>query len=405
MSKIIDKFSAADPTLGYLYQIRCALLWSLQRLKESPSFETSIETLDDVTFDEHGSPAELLQTKLHKNKTGNLTDGSPDIWKTFRIWLTELEEKAITGDTELYLVTTESAPPQSIASYLKKDESMRDVDLALSLLESTAQTSTNKTNALAYKKFLEKSKSQRREFLNNIFVLDGSPDISDLDDLLIKEVFHAVDRSNEEAFLNYLEGWWFGRVIKQLRNIDNNDRILSEELEAKMADLRDSFKQDNLPISDDLKHYELDDATVKAYEGLPFVQQVELATSHSRRIAAAIRDYYRAFEQRSRWQREELLFIGDLSNYEKLLFEEWELIFSGIEDELNRDASEQEKAEAARAVLKWAESGDITARIKPGVTDPFIARGSLHILANDIRIGWHPEFRHRFSHLLGGVGK
>lgn len=396
-----DQFSAADSALGYLYQVRCALLWSLRRLKESIAFETSIETLDDVTFENKGTPVELLQTKLHKNKGANLTDASTDIWKTIRIWLAELDSGEITDNTDLYIVTTENAAPGTVAAYLKNEG--RDTGAALRLLETTAQTSSNATNVKAYKAFLNKSPDDRVKFIERVFILDSSPGIEDLSDLLKKELFHAVDRDHHEAFLNYLEGWWFGRTIKQLKSIGSGDRILSEELESQMADLRESFRQESLPIAYDLKSYELDTETAEAHAGLPFIQQIELATTNSKRIAAAIRDYYRAFEQRSRWQREELLFVGDLSNYEKALSEEWELIFAETEDELNRDASEAEKQEAARTVLKWAETGPISARIRPGVADPFITRGSLHILANDMKIGWHPEFRERLAHLFGGA--
>lgn len=403
MADTTSKFSAVDPALGYLYQVRCALLWSLQKLKESPSFEASIETLDDVTFESHGIPTDLLQTKLHKNRGANLTDASPDIWKTLRIWLAAAESGQVTPGTSLYLVTTENAAPGTIAAYLKADG--RDVDAALSLLEATAQTSTNATNTASYRAFLKASPEAKSAVIGKVVVVDGSPDIADLDNLLRLELFHAVDREHHEIFLSYLEGWWFRRSVTQLSNSHLEDRILSEELEAEMADLRDRFKQDSLPISDDLKNYELDDETVKAHEGLPFVQQVELATENSKRIAAAIRDYYRAFEQRSRWQREELLFVGDLEVYEKNLFEEWELVFAEIEDDLGRNPDEEEKLEAARIVLKWAETGTVTAKIKPGVTDPFITRGSLHILSNDLKIGWHPEFRDRLSHLLSGVDK
>jgi hypothetical protein len=45
-----NKFSAADSALGYLYQVRVALLWSLRRLKTENDFTVSLETLDDVSF-------------------------------------------------------------------------------------------------------------------------------------------------------------------------------------------------------------------------------------------------------------------------------------------------------------------------------------------------------------------
>jgi hypothetical protein len=41
-------FSAADSALGYLYQVRVALLWSLRRARAGADFVVSLETLDDV---------------------------------------------------------------------------------------------------------------------------------------------------------------------------------------------------------------------------------------------------------------------------------------------------------------------------------------------------------------------
>ena len=401
MPENIDQFSAADPALGYLYQVRCALLWSLQRLKEEATFETSIETLDDVAFEANGTPIELLQTKHHKNSGANLTDASPDLWKTIRIWIAAMDAGEITNETVLYLVTTENAAPGTIAENLKSGT--RNLDAALQRLEATAQTSMNQTNEAAYAAFLGKNPDERRSFIERIFVVDSAPDISDLDNLLRKEIFHAAGRSHLDIFLTYLEGWWFRRAVMQLKRIETKDRILSDELELQMAELRDQFKQDSLPISDDLLNYELPDETAEAHQGFPFVHQVELATDNTKRIAAAIRDYYRAFEQRSRWQRQDLLFVGDLTVYEKALIEEWELIFAAIEDKIGSDAAEGVMRSAAQEVLSWAEIGPVKARIKPGVTDSFMTRGSLHILANDLKIGWHPKFQERLQHLLEGV--
>jgi hypothetical protein len=63
----ISQFSASEASLGYLYQVRSALLWALRRLKTEPEFLVSIETLNDVTFETTGGdPTELLQTKHHQ---------------------------------------------------------------------------------------------------------------------------------------------------------------------------------------------------------------------------------------------------------------------------------------------------------------------------------------------------
>lgn len=395
-----EQFSAADSALGYLYQVRCALLWSLQRLPSEPIFEVSMETLDDVTFEKAGAPQELLQTKHHKNRNGNLTDASPDLWKTLRIWIAALDAGKITRNTMLYLFTTENASPGSIASNLKS--SGRDTEAALQRLEKTAKTSINPQNTKAYQVYLNKNAAERKAIVERIFIVDSVPDICDLDQLLKEAVFYAISREHQNTFIEYLEGWWFRRSIDQLKNIDMGNRISSEELEAQMSDLREQFRRECLPISHDLLNYELDDETASSHSDFPFVQQIKLATDHTKRIASAIQDYYRAFQQRSRWQRQDLLFVGDLKVYEKRLVEEWELLFSAIEDRLNEQATEAEKKAAAQEVLFWAESGTVRTRIKPDVSEPFITRGSLHILSNEMRIGWHPEFRTRLQNLMGG---
>ena len=398
MSEDTDRFSAADSALGYLYQVRCALLWSLQRLPGEPAFETSIETLDDVTFETDGTARELLQTKLHKNRGANLTDASPDLWKTLRLWIAALDAGHINTETVFYLVTTENADSATIAGHLKPSD--RDTESALQKLEQTAQTSTNQTNSTAYQAYLGKTPQERKSLIERVFVIDGAPNVADLDQSLKTEVFHASSREHQDAFLEYLEGWWFRRALQQLQNIDGGDRIFSEELEAQMADLRDQFRRDSLPIADDLLNYKLDDETAEFHRDFRFVQQIRLATSHMTRIASAIQDYYRAFEQRSRWQRQDLLFVGDLKIYEKKLMEEWKLLFAAVEDQLGEEPTDNDKKVAAKKVLFWAESGDVKARIKKGVSEPFITRGSLHILADELRIGWHPEFRKRLQHLM-----
>ena len=398
MSSTANQFSASDSALGYLYQARLGLLWALKRLKDSSDFLVSLETIDDVTFESNGRPDELLQTKHHLTRPAALTDASPDLWKSLRVWFEGASAKTIPSQTHLYLVTTSAVGVGSAAAKLRQDD--RDVASALATLETTAQTSGSQENAPAYAAFLAASVSERRTILERVVILDRTPTIGTLNDELKAELFWATERRHQDAFLQYLEGWWFRRVVTQLARINIGDRILGGELESQMSDLREQFKQDALPIADDLLNFSPDDAAIAAHEDSVFVRQLELAKAGKRRVAAAVRDYYRAFEQRSRWLRHDLLMVGDLHTYERRLAQEWELVFEAVRDELGDSAADQAKEAAARKVLEWAERTCIP--IRPAVTEPFVSRGSLHILADDLRVGWHAEFRDRLAHLLDG---
>lgn len=398
-----SKFAAVDANLGYLYQVRCALLWTLKRLRSETAFLVSVETLDDVTFERAGGePTDLLQTKHHRRGAASLTDASVDLWKTLRIWFEGRHRSAIPATAALFLVTTAACAKDSAASCLRHND--RNVELARDRLGAAARSSTAAANATGYKAFLAASPAMQLSILEQVFVVDSAPSIADLDAELREQIFWVASRENHAAFLERLEGWWLRRVLKQLTDPTSTNRIGAVEVEAEMTDLREQFRQGKLPIDEDLQLFDLDDATAAAHQKDTFVLQLNIIKAGKQRIAAAIRDYYRAFEQRSRWMRHRLVLHAELGKYEKRLLEEWELIFAGVRDELGAVATDDAKERAARSVLLWAERATIPIR---DVTEPFITRGSLHMLADDGKLGWHPEFREpafrdRLAALLGG---
>lgn len=388
-----NKFAAADSALGYLYQCRLALLSALRRVRTGEEFTLALETLDDVVFETAGNPPELLQTKHRRTRAANLTDASTDLWKTFRIWSEGLANGTIPLGASLYLATTSLAGEDSAARHLRV--SGRDTSAALVRLRSTAQSSTNRSNQEAYRAFLSLKDEQQRLLIESVYVLDASPTIDELDSCLRAEVRFAVERQHLDSFLSRLEGWWLRRAIRHLLDRDKTGRVLSQEFEAQMDDLREQFKRESLPIDEDILAAEVNTA---AYLDTIFVQQLRLIDIGAQRVLTAIREYYRAYEHRSRWLREDLLLVGELDRYERRLVEEWELVFERMKDDLGAPAAEEAKQQAARDVYKWVETTVFP--IRPNVTEPFVTRGSYQILSDRLRIGWHPEFMDRLQHLL-----
>jgi len=85
MAKNNHPFYASASILGYIYQCRYALHEALHKLRKSEEFAVSIETLDDVVFEKDGEASDLIQTKHHVKQSADLTDASPDLWKSIRI--------------------------------------------------------------------------------------------------------------------------------------------------------------------------------------------------------------------------------------------------------------------------------------------------------------------------------
>ena len=386
--------SAASSALGYLYQCRYALLESLKRLRKDQEFLVSIETLDDVVFEEVGEPPELLQTKHHLNNPGDLTDSSSDLWKTIRIWCEAITADSLPKGSLFFLITTAQTVYGSAAYYLKPNAS-RNPESAVQRLNSTAESSTSQANALAYGAYRLLNDEQKRQLIESVFVVDGAPNIHDLDAELKEVVYFAVEQRFLDSFLQRLEGWWYRLAVKHLIDSDAKP-IMSEELNSEMISLREQFKQESLPIDEDIMRASVD---ASGYQDRLFVQQLRLIEIGNPRIFHAIRNYFRAFEQRSRWVREDLLLVGELDHYEEQLVEEWDILFQQMRDELGDIATEAAKKASAQTLYKWVETG-ILPQIRSNVTEPSIARGSYQILSDAKHVGWHLEFRERLQQLF-----
>lgn len=388
----ISKYSASAPLLGYLYQCRLALLETLKRLKDSPDINVSIETLDDVVFETEGSAIEVIQVKHHISRKAQLTDASPDLWKTIRIWCDLFSEGLVEEDSVFYLMTTEKSAENSAARCLSIE--CRNIEEAEKILLQTCQTSTNQSNKEGYQKYISLNSNQRRELLSKVYVLDSIPLSNELDAILNKELWGHCDRQYAVQFLQYLEGWWFQKIVSGLdgsKAVEVN--ITGVEVDAQLASLREQFKFDSLPIHQDIVST---NPNVELFKDWLFAKQLRLINISESRVHRAVKNYYKAFEQRSRWVRESLLVDNDLELYDDKLIEEWEIRFDQAKDSLPKNPEEGDHITSGKGVFGWAEA-EAQIPIRSSCQELFITRGTYQILSNDLRVGWHPEYKTRLT--------
>lgn len=389
-------FSAKDPLKGYLYQCRYTLYQSLCKMYEGKIFNISIETLDDVVFENNGDAKEILQIKYKIKGKSDLTNASISIWKTIRIWchLIKENEKRY-SNSKFFLITTGEIPDKCAAFYLKQNE-LRDIIKAVDILTTTANSSKYKKNESAYKEFESLTYKQKIQLFKNVILIDSAPTLNDLDLEIRKELYFAAKESFLDSFMARIEGWWFTRVIKHLNA--SNDSICSLEIRSKLDILREQFKEDNLPIDTDIIDFDIQQ---EMYNDYTFVKQLDLINISSKRVFIAIKNYYRAFEHRSRWVREGLITPEKLDRYEDQLVEEWEVCFERIKEKIGVDITEEQKVYFAKALYEWVET-DAIIPLRPAITEPFVTRGSYHILSDEVRVGWHPDFEDRLKKLITG---
>ncbi|KZD08741.1 ABC-three component system protein [Oceanibaculum pacificum] len=388
------KFSAAPSAAGYLYQARLALALCLKYVNVDVGVEVGIERLDDVSFEANGTALELLQAKHHIDHIASLTDKSVDLWKTLRVWSeAAAKDPTLPARARLALVTTGSAPDDSAAAMLRPAAAYsagkaRDPKAAAALLGAVAEAGGNQELKAAYAAFLTLGPTMRISLLSSIEILDNQPLVTDLGEVIEKDLRMLAPRGQAAIARERLEGWWWPRVCKALM-ANPAESISVLEVEGKLDDIRDGLKRDVLVA--DQEHVDPTTDEIADYEGRPFVRQLKVIGVGETRIEYAKRDYYRAFTQRSKWVREHLVFDGEIAKYELTLIEEWQPRFQQIRDKIgDRKKTDEGCRQAGQELYSWVEA-DARFPFRT-VSQRFLTVGSYHILANDLRVGWHPDY-------------
>ena len=378
--------NATGSMTGYLFQARYALLLGLEEGKRNPSHALSLEKFDDIAFEDSDQPVELIQTK-HHGKPGNTSDSSVDLWKTLYIWTKRVAENPSgAADTRFVFLTTNTATDGSALSKLREVDGTRDEQGALNLLITTATDSENQATESARKAFLKLDSATKNLLIHNIWVLDKTPNIVDVRDEIELVLHYSAPEGKVSTFTDYLEGWWFNRVVLALTDPKLSAIPLSA-LQSKVSELRDDFQRGNLPLDETIDSM-LPITTVPDDDRV-FVRQMSLIGVSEQEVLMAIHDYYRAFEQRSRWAREHLLLDDESERYDRSLWNDWNRRFVACDSDADKNCSDDVKQAFGKKIFRWACRHQKPLRNRDEI---WLSAGSYQMLADIRRVGWHPNY-------------
>ena len=386
-------FDATPSLLGYLYQLRYGLLVALDKSLEISDIDNctiTIETIDDLSVEESFISTELIQTKHHITK-GNLTDKSTDIWRTLRVWCEKVSNQItfLERFPVLTLLTTETATDGSLAALLSPVQSMRDEMAALKLMREIAEFGGNKSNADGYSAFLNLDTEQQYRLVSCIYISSDAPNILDVENRISNHFRLSVPQNSLQAFTSRIEGIWFKWAIEAMIKKGPNSISLSEFIMT-LESLSKEYSPDNLPAEyEDIST----DEFINAERGKLYIQQLEKLNVTERTLKTAIKNCVKAKRQRSSWHRQGLLFPGELLKYENRIVEEWEMHFDHIQVVQSNLPFDKQ----GFAIYTECQTSGLK-KIRPNFDSDYVARGTYHILADEARIVWHPQFEQMFIH-------
>lgn len=121
-----------------------------------------------------------------------------------------------------------------------------------------------------------------------------------------------------------------------------------------------------------------------------FAKQIRIIRRNEIEILYATKDFYISSTQRSRWVRDYLIFDNELEKFDNKLIQEWERQSIDEIDNLPQDPSEKDLVDAGKKLYVWARNANYN--IRPNYSDLTFTRGSYQILADQLKVGWHPNY-------------
>ena len=388
--------SAEAAALGFYYQTFLALLEIIKQSSDNAA--VCLERLDDVEISANGS-ALLLQLK-HSMQADPppITIKSSLLWRTLKAWIDVFPRLSL-SETLFQLVTVAKIAEGDPLSALLTPNSDRKL-LNSSLVEEAQRVVAEREAAksagkdlphadrvAACETFLRLDEGARKAFLAKITIRPGSPDIGGVEERIADElrVFPAPKRV---AIARRLISWWDREVVYTL--CGKRERFIAlTEVQLAVSEIAADIERE---------------ALIPEFEGVMppedyqpdgmLARQIELVNGTSTDLRLAIREEWRAREQRSKWINERLDMATKINDYDRVLAEHWSDRHSGMCEEC-ADVSDEQKCLRGRALLRWSHES-ASSEVRPfaqGWTAPYFIRGSYQVLAIGLQVGWHPQYK------------
>lgn len=392
-----NKHSAEAAALGFYYQSLYALL-AVQRLPHDDA-SVVLERLDDVELTVDGG--QLLAQLKHSVSANppTVSISARQLWDTLRAWIDTLP-RLVLAETEFRLVTVapiDKSGPLAVLMEPGSDRSELEAQLVAEARRVVTEHSDGKARGAtpvphkdrvkSCESFLSLSEAIRLELLNRTVIEPNAPNVDSISSEIGKTLVNFPPESRADITVRLIQ-WWDYQVVFSL--CGKRDRCIRKiEVLQQIADISGSLGRDELvplfetePVPRGHKHHSM------------IERQINLVNGSPRELNIAIREEWRARSQRHVWMDQRLDMAVRIIAYDTLLRESWADKHAEICEGCDH-FNEPEVVDRGRSVLKWAlnDAHNTIRPFAPNWDVAYYIRGSLQVLAIDLEVGWHPNYK------------
>lgn len=388
---------AADAAvLGFYYQALFALVTLVAQTTDDAA--VVVERLDDVELKVDGNTL-LYQLKHSMSSTPPpITLASRALWKTIKVWIDALPILTL-SETTLWLVAVGGIPNDSPlnalltmgldrAELLKamQEEAQRVIG-ERAAAKKAGKKLPHEDRTAGCEAFLSLSETTQQNLLRRIHLQPNSPTIDQIEGKVAAHLT-LLPQEHRLPVAKRLVEWWDRQVMYSLCGA--RDRVLTRvELQQQVTSLIGDIEEARL-IPDFMTALPPQDYQP---DGM-LTRQIQLVDGRESDLTIAIREEWRAREQRSRWLNANPGMASTINDYDLILQEKW----SDRHVQMAEDCSDLEdkgKRVSGLALLRWAhqEAPRFVPPLSEGWSGHYYVSGSYQVLAIDLKVGWHPEYR------------
>lgn len=388
--------SAEGSALGFWYQSLYALL-ILAEL-DTDDAAIGVEQLDDIELkvDGHGLLYQLKHSIAAKPSAVGIKSRS--LWRTIKVW-TDLLPKINLAETRLHLVTVGGLVEGDPLAALTDPDDDR---LSLAAVMTQEAERVLKERAEAKEKgeplphagradgcgaFLELSDTERVSLLLRVTLKLDSPTIGEIEKALQGHLTIVLPEHRQKVAERLIE-WWDRQIVYSLCG-KRARAIARTEYQSQVGEIIADLEQGKL-VADF-------ETVAKPLEYQPdgmLTRQIALVNGGPSDIDKAIREEWRARQQRARWATENPALGAMINEYDAILTEHWSDRHSQMAEDC-ADLEDEAKCKLGLDLLRWShnEAPRAVRPIQEGFGAAYYVRGSYQVLSIGLQVGWHPDYK------------
>jgi hypothetical protein len=387
--------SAEAAALGFYYQAFFALLTLMGQ--ETDNAAVGIEQLDDVDLKVDGH--NLLYQLKHSisNAPPPITLKSKALWKTVKVWVDILPMLTL-SETTLHLVTvaklgldsplialTDLGTERAELVEAMSQEAQRVLD-ARAAAAKAGKPLPHGDRVDGCSAFLALTETERLNLLRRTVIQHGSPTVAAIEDN-VAGYLKLLPPEQRPIVARRLVEWWDRQIIYSL--CGKRERVVSRgELQHQISAIVSDIEQDRL-----VPDFEVASPPEDYQPDGMLARQIKLVDGKASDLSKAIREEWKAREQRAKWLNGSPAMAATINDYDLVLEEHWSDRHGQMVEEC-AELDHDVKCRSGLKILRWTheEAPGVVRPIAMGWNAAYYVRGSYQVLAIDLKVGWHADY-------------